>query len=386
MISKYNIDIIHNIIPMNSEAYLKSKGWDKIAKINSVAVIFKKTKEDGRSTEVLVPTDITCLDYKNRLADLLLTLQEFEERELTYIAKDIVSSAYDTFRIIAFKGDASASLPLTGALTLLDRGLAMMSSVAQSIITLRPYFQSKKSGEVSNFLSKLRMGHTERGSFIVTIQAPIAPSFSADLPLYETEISAVEEPFERLVMKRLCSLISEATMIANAPDENVLTASVSRGMSANFFEALADIADACGENGANFDMTWAPVRPIHTHQTIKNNFLVKKEMVETLREAGKTLKAKIPEKNIEIAGFVIALHKDKGMKYGTIKLNDTTTEKQRIITIELDDIRYKQAIDAHKTGKFVVFKGDLEKGSRVPSFTNISEMRIFDSDELSTDL
>jgi hypothetical protein len=37
-----------------------------------------------------------------------LALQDVEDRGWQYIANDIVSSTYDTFRIVAFKGDISA--------------------------------------------------------------------------------------------------------------------------------------------------------------------------------------------------------------------------------------------------------------------------------------
>jgi hypothetical protein len=309
-----------------------------------------------------------------------LALQDVEDRGWQYIANDIVSSTYDTFRIVAFKGDISASLPLNDAAILLDKSLAMMSSAAQSIITQRSHFQSKRSNEVNDFLSKLRMGHTERGSFIMTIQVPIAPSFSVNLSLPGIEPSITEEPFERQVTARLCSLISEATTIANSPDENTLTSSVSHGMSANFFEALADMANVCGENGANLDMTWASARPIQSSWNIKNSFCVKKEIVETLREAGRTLKTKIPEKSIEIGGFVIALHRDEGAKRGTIKLDDITAEKHRVISIELNEEDYNKAIEAHKTGKIVMFKGDLIKEHR-PILTNVSEMKISGSED-----
>jgi hypothetical protein len=96
VICKHCADTICKITPLNCEAYLENKGWSKTAKIGSVAVIFGKVK-DEQLIEVLVPTDVELLDYKNRIMDLLLILEKAEDRGWQYIANDIVLSVCDTF-------------------------------------------------------------------------------------------------------------------------------------------------------------------------------------------------------------------------------------------------------------------------------------------------
>jgi hypothetical protein len=93
MISKYDTDILSKIIPLSCETYLKNRGWRKTAKIGSIAVIFGKEKENGQLIEILIPTDVELLDYKNRIADLLSALQNVEDRRWQYIASDIISKA-----------------------------------------------------------------------------------------------------------------------------------------------------------------------------------------------------------------------------------------------------------------------------------------------------
>ena len=381
MIYKHNYDVINKILPINCEAYLKNKGWNETGKFGEAARIFGRTDDGGQLHEVLVPTKTDVGDFKSVILNLLAALQDFEDRPLDYVANDIVLAKFDVFRIIAFKGDTSASLPLEDATVMLDKSLSMMASSAQSIITQQPFFQSRRSSEVSNFLSKLRMGHTERGSFVVTLQTPIAPDMSGSLPFPDMEPRITDEPFERKVTTRLCSLLSEANKIANEPDPETLTESVARGMSANFFESLADITEACGETGVNLDMTWASVRPIHPAWNIKSKFIIEKEKVETLREAGRTLRTRVPETNIEIAGYVIALNKGENLERRTIKLYDITTSPPRVISVELGEY-YNQAIDAHRDGKIVFVKGDLQKSTRLQNLVNISGFRTAEIDEL----
>jgi hypothetical protein len=377
----YNNDIINKILPVNCESYLKNKGWSETGRLGNVARLFGKANDGGKFFEVLVPTKMDVGDFKNVILKLLFALQDFENRSLDYIANDIVLAKFDVFRIIAFKDDTSASLPLEDAKTLLDKSLSMMASAAQSIITQQPFFQSR-SGEVNKFLSKLRMGHTERGSFIVTLQTPIAPIIP-EPSLFDVEPLITKEPFGRQVTVRLCSLISEANTIANEPESDALTQSITRGMSANFFEALADMTEVCGDAGTNLDMTWAAVRPIQSVWNIKDKFIVEKEKVETLREAGRTLRTRVPETDVEVTGYVITLHRDENAEKGIIKLNDVISRPMRVISAELDLKRYNHAIKAHENRDIVVMKGDLQKGGRGCILTNISEFKVIDITEIS---
>ena len=375
MAHNYNYDVINKIIPINCEAYLKNRGWNETGRLGKAAKIFGKADDSGRLFEVLVPTKTDIGDFKSILQNLLTDLQNFENRSLNYIASDIVLAKFDVFRIIAFKGDTNASLPLEDAKTLLDKSFAMMASSAQSIVSQQPYFQSRRPNEVNSFLSKLRMGHTERGSFIVTLQTPIAPVIPTP-SLFDREPLVSSESFERQVTIRLCSLISDADTIANEPDSETLPQTIDRGMNANFIESLADITEVCGESGANLDMSWAAVRPINPAWDIKNKFTIEKEKIETLREVGQILRTRMPEKDIEIFGFIITLHRPENSERGTVKMNDISVNPPRIISTDLDKSYYDQAIEAHKHGKIVTLKGNLHKNGRAQTLADISGFEI----------
>ena len=182
----YSYDLINKILPIHCDAYLKNKGWTETGKLGNAAKLFGKANNSGKFFEILVPAKTDAVDFKNVMIKLLLALQDFENRHFDYIANDIILSHFDVFRITAFKGDTSASLPLEDAKILLDKSWAMVASAAQSIISQQPFFQSRSS-EVKRFLSRLRMGHTERGSFIVTLQTPIPPVITDQLQLLAEE-------------------------------------------------------------------------------------------------------------------------------------------------------------------------------------------------------
>jgi hypothetical protein len=294
--------LLDKITPVNCEAYLKSKGWHLTAKLADNKAHFYR--QDNVVKDIFVPLDTELGDYGNRIYDLVYDLQEFENRPLEYIANDIVLSNYDIFRIIAFKGNVIDYVPLGDASTLISKSLVMISEAAQSLYKQKSYSLKQST----KFMSNLRLGHTERGGFVISIQVPVAPI----IPIQEIESS--EDVFERLVTTRLCSLITIAISLANTCDKNLIKQSISFGMNADFIEALADVTDCCGESGANLDMAWAPVRPCHE----KNKFCIKREMAPVLREIGKrisgldhriTMSHPVELENIEMSKRRLRKHK-----------------------------------------------------------------------------
>jgi len=362
MISKYNIDVLDKIVSMNCEAYLKNKGWIPAGKIETRARVFSNKNKNDNSIEIIVPL-VELADYKSRICDILHTLQDFEDRDMNSIANEIVLSNYDVFKIAAFKGDTRASLPLSDAATLLDRAVTMIASAAQSIDKKQAYFP-RRTSEVNDFLSKLEMGHTERGSFVISIQTPIVPNIMK-------EEGEKEELFARKVTTQLCSLITTAANFANILDDDTIKQSVSYGMNANFIEALADITNICGEMGTNLDMKWSPLRPCNE----KNHFHIKRGTVDTLREIGKALKTKLPENDIEIEGYITDLHRDENPEARNIKIR--TIDSAKLIHIDgLSSDNYTKALDAHKEDKIIVLKGDLQHTTKKTTLKNATILDI----------
>jgi hypothetical protein len=163
-----------------------------------------------------------------------------------------------------------------------------------------------------------------------------------------------------------------ATSLANATDSKIIEESIALGISANFIEALADITDICGESGALLDMTWASVRPCKA----KSNFRVHKEMTVTLREVGKALKARLPENDVEVKGYITDLHKSsENPDIGSIKIR--TIDSAKLVHIDCLNLdNYNKAVDAHKEDKIIVLKGDMQHKAKKTMLKNATILGI----------
>lgn len=376
--STYDVSIIQKILPLHCESYLEERLWIKKNIIPHKASIWEKLVNEEWFT-VLLPLDTDLKDYVNRVIDFIEILKNVENRALESIIADLLQANTDTIRVTVFKDKPEVSLPLTNASDLIKRSIDMIASVAQSIIKTRPYYVSRYPKEVEDLLNKIKMGHTERGSFVISMHIPVPPRLR-DLvtPLLADNetIEENDEPFERRVMTRISRLIPIAVDAANTRDINAFEEAVSSGLSANFCEALSDIAEICGDDGAHFGISWAATRPPMKNWHLKNTFLVRPDIAETLKEAGKLLRKNSPNNDIEINGYVVRLDSVNTEDQGEIKIIDTLSGKARNVFITLGREKYQQAIHAHKEGLMVRVCGDMETSRKKNILTNITQFII----------
>lgn len=353
MISKHeNLQIFENLLPLHCQSYLKMQRWNKIEDISEYASLWGIQLANSKKVEVILPMTQDLRDYKRRMSEFLEALHIVEERPVTSIITDLLQVNTDKLRIKLNK-NSSKNFPFAKAGALLKRSLDMIIATANSLIESKPYFQSRHPKSVEEYIEKLQMGHTERGSFIITVHSPVPPRLGHGVD---------EEPFERLVIERLSNLLLLSNQIANIGEADAFSKAVEDGISANFCEAVADIVQLSDSEQANFGFSWSPSRAVS--RSMESNILLRQDTADVLKEAGKYLRANIPEEGAEVIGYVVRLDKNPNVEHGEVKLLDVFDEQNRYIYLSLENELYKQAIKAHSEGLRVRVIGDLEKKGR----------------------
>ncbi len=377
-----NTDILSKILPLYLTSYLDANNWKFVSKYEDIASVWQKC-DDNVTIKVIAPSDTKLADYANRILDVIKVLSGIEKRPIENIITDILRANADTIRITAYKGKPINSLPLYDASNLLKSSLDMIASVAQSIINPRPYFCSRYSKEVEDFISGLKMGHTEQGSFIVNIFSKTDPRLQNLFTPLEKEqelLNKDDEPLGRKTIMRISQLLPLAINAANNRDEQMFMNSIKDGMSANFCESISEITKICGDEGANIDISWAPVRPVMPYWHLETNFSIRQDTADVLTEAAQRLRTLAPEKDSEIMGYVVKCEKNETANQGEIKVNDTLGDKSRAIYLILNDSEYKRAVEAHRDGLMITAKGDIEKQAKKQMLVNIRDFEILNED------
>ena len=188
--------ILSGLRPLDMIAYLRANQWQEAQKLEAGAFWVKGDQE------ILLPLDITLIDFPNRMAEALGVLEKTEHRSQFEIFEDLVITNADVIRprLIGVNGDGTISLEQGTAIHQEARNL--MLAAACSTIEKRSLFARRKPEQAMNYLNHARFGMPQRGSYILTIISPVSPKIAAGKDLFGKELET-EVPFERKTVETL---------------------------------------------------------------------------------------------------------------------------------------------------------------------------------------
>lgn len=357
-------NVLCSIQTEDVEFYLLKKGWKKLRKIAG-SIIYDNPDDDIR---VWVPM-LGGLDedYALSMGRLLSSVSSYEDRSQIDIIED-----FDVFPI----GDVirvgsedpldrmSSSLSLNTATRLIEKArqtLIVGASVASSDKN-RAYFGSRKPDAALSFINDVRLGQTERGSYIVKVISPLPKELSNK----QTTIPSIPEipPFQRQAVER--------TFIGLNSLKEVLTETHKRGefFFDPFYERISDgvNADLCeallgkGENRdnspLNFSVSWSPAFVLNIKESIPIKITFEPKHYDYIEEAAKEFRKKEPEE-VVFSGYVVELYKEHENGDGDITIATHLDDRRRKIRMTLSSNDYKLATKAHDKWIEVKVKGIL---------------------------
>jgi hypothetical protein len=352
--------------PFQVAAYLRSRGWQRSEDIRDVATVWVPSASD-QQVEVILPTDRTVGDFAIRMAELIRALSAIEHRPPDEITSDIIVATSDVVRL-SFVGEAydDGTVPIeTGARLV---GLVRDAVLAAASVTAVPraVLPTRKPELAVEFLRKVRLGQTERGSYVLTVQSPVQPDL-----VYQPELMPDAEgprvPYERRVMLTLAHALEAtrhaATDAAATGSSQSFVEAVKSGVSANLCDAIAGMLDAPETHGITVSFSWSPTRPEKTSAPSFVSF--DKGAATVIGEASRIFRARAPQTDIEIEGEVIRLERPVGFRGGEVAVAALVEGKPHVVQIELDAPDYLDAIDAHRGEVRVRCRGELiRRGGR----------------------
>jgi hypothetical protein len=348
------------LVPVDTAAYLRTHGWREVERIDLRQAVWVKSLEK-EDFEVLLPLDRSFRDYALRMAELLATLELVEQRPQAAILRDISTTFADVIRIRSqHEGSRDGSLSLAGGVSLVENARDLLLAAACATVSKRAYFPTRKPDAAIHYVEKLRMGQTERGSYVMTIQSPVPPALQGDL-FSEEDLPESSEPFERRVSKTLMRAIAA---LREAADESAATGdirpfreAVPLGVSANLCDALVGLQEGTDSDWLEVGISWAPARRM-AEEAIRTCVRIPREVSPVLQEAGRVFKQVVSFEDLTLQGFVTDLHRADS-RMGTITVSAVVEDRFRKVRIDLDPADYDLAITAHRERLPIACEGDL---------------------------
>jgi hypothetical protein len=233
----------------------------------------------------------------------------------------------------------------------------------------------------------LRLGQSERGSYVLCILSRVTPALSSSQislnfpgtppPLQDDE----KDPYERVVTTTLGTALAE---VERAALRSVATGSMDAFEQAVPLGVSADLCDAIallgGEGRSHLRRVevrvhWSPARPSR-HKAQSAQFTP--GTIAVIREAGRQLRERSPIDDFEIEGFVRSVAREPTSEQfmGIVRLVASVEGKLRDVNVEFLGEDWKKAHDAIASQKAIRCEGELLRDRRPYFLQNGRNVRI----------
>lgn len=382
-----DIGVLMAIRPLEVASYLRSRGWVEASSVALTSSTWEMQAISGPGYEILLPLNRHLADYSYRVNDVLTTLEAVEDRSQLEILSDLMSTSSDVIRVRSLRPEAAdGSIPIDDGVGLVEHARDMMVAAACAALEPRPAYSGRRAKEVTEYVSKARMGQTERGSYVVSVISPVAPCLAAaeDGRLFEDACADDGEPFERHVIVTLANGLQAmgvaAERAASTGTLEPFLEAVRSGLSANLCGAIAGLARGDGEMGQlDIDVSWSRARPQSSETP--SHFSVEADAVPVIEEAGRLLRAKEPQEHFRLYGPVFRLQQRPEESRGTITVVGIVDDRPRNVVVELEGPEYHLAISAHDNHEPIMVTGDLVKDGRSYVLKNATNLDLVPLDQ-----
>lgn len=358
-----DIDSLRTVQPLEFAAYLRASGWHELKHVPERESVWVSDGDSDGEYEILLPLRRDYKDYLARIGEAVQTLEVAEQRSQLEILRELATAATDVVRVRVNHADsANGSIPIARGVDLFERARDMMLAAACAAVVPRNQYQTRKPDKATDYLSKVHIGQTERGSYVVNLLSRVAPDLQSET-LFPTAPFERTDPFERQVTRTLAGALeatrTAAEYAAATGTVEYFTRAVESGVSANLCEAIVGMNESGGGEGLDIGLRWAPARPVRDDASRGVSFPA--DTMPFIEEAARIFRKTPTQEGFEVEGYVIRLHRRELTGDGTVTVNSFVEDSPRLINVKLDTEDYDRAIEAHKYGMRVFCYGNLVK-------------------------
>lgn len=350
--------------PLDVAAYLRSHGWQP-SDFDTSGRAIRWVLEAEDQFEILLPLDRDFRDFTLRISETLKVLSIAEDRSELEVFHDLTTAAVDVVRVRAqSRRSEDSSLPIEDGVALVEQSRNLMLAAACSAVEPRQQYPARKPTRAVEYLRNIRLGQTERGSYVLTLISPVPPQLAEEDA--GRLFADVEEPFERRVVRTLADGLqatkgAAASVATRADGIHVFRRGVERGISANLCEALAELGGET-RRSVTISFAWSLTRP-GPNDLFSVTF--DDDAMPIISEAARLLRETSPQQDVVLTGSVYRLERsDDETDPGRISVVGVVDNELRRVTLDLNPEDYNNAITAHRDGIAVSVRGDLVREGR----------------------
>lgn len=298
-----------------------------------------------------------------RVGEALQALEAVEERSQVEIVNDLQHVSADVIRIRA-EGTPNSTLGIEDGVQFISSIRELILAAACGTVAKRRHFATRKPPEAVEYLRRVELGHTERGSYVAAIVSPVAPRLAPQEAgqLFDGD----SDPFERKVTTTLAESLDA---LSRAAEEAAASSSIEafeqavvKGVSSNLCAAVVSLAKVNGDQGLDVSFSWARTR--RQLDDIPGHVFIEGEAVRLIEEAGRLFRESSEVEDCELYGPVVKPERPEGAPMGTVTVISLVDGKPLKIRMDLEPDIYNLALEAHRVSVPVHCVGELSRAGR----------------------
>ena len=345
---------LSDITPSALKAYADSEGWQDVEPYGDVGRIYVLNQD---TPNIIIPNSMDFADYNSVLHRVIEIMANAENRDWKAVAQDLILADTNHVQIRLVDAYEDGSVPARAGVALIQHSWKMIVAAARSAWSPKPVFQGGIRSEISEYLSNVRLGQTERGSFVVNILSPTA--------VITDNVSSTAEAFSDRVVGTLASgleAIRHSLPYVNEYRSGwMFEEYVQRGMSANLCEAIAGILANAGDAGLEVSVDWAIASRAYKDRA---RIAFDKSHEDLLERSASILKKQPEHSNFRLTGKVTSLSRRETDHYGIVTIQEHIGSNPLSVSVGLRQADYIKAYRAHPRGLIVTVTGDLKQLGR----------------------
>ncbi|MBK6688791.1 MAG: hypothetical protein IPG45_30240 [Deltaproteobacteria bacterium] len=344
--------------------YLDARGWTVVTSRRLDVAVRRKN-----DAEVVIPVDRDLGDFADAAVAAAQRVAQVEGRSTAAVLADLASVSSDVLRVARFTFNQQGSLPLAEGSDLLTGARTALLASACSVSRPNDRFHRRltsKSAEA--FIDRCRLGHTEHGSFVLTLLCP-------------TELPTEDEPhFGRRTTEGLMRAVATTVALARqgAVDQIIQDPAAAPGLTANLCEAISGMLSNEAEARLSLAMSWSAILPPPTD--LPSQVTIDHDLRTTFEDLSERLRPAAEPREGLYYGRVVSLSGEdnaEGQLAGDVTFQLHLGDELLNARASLDARQYGEALEAHRRQLHVAVQGQLVRRARVGTLTNITNLAIW---------
>jgi hypothetical protein len=315
-----------------------------------------RPQEESLDQTLLVPHLESAPDYAQRISMAIDQLAQMQRESAEAVRQKVALVHFDVAPLrAADPTDIDDSIPLEAGYELYAAARKMIVAAAGATIRRQSHFGRSLPRAAREHSKSVRLGQTQRGSYIVPIISRARFGVDASQPQEHLDVDVEESLFDRRVLTTFAGALgalqdlTDASRVAR-PSE--IADAVSVGVSREMCTSLASALDSQGVSSIDISFEWSPAAT--PPRDVPERVSFSDASADLLHSIGESLRALDRPREDVIFGMVTDLRKRSGDPEGRVGVETLINRRPRTVWMNLTPEQYDVAKACHERAKVMV--------------------------------